>query len=86
MRAAAQYSLDHRDRLELRSSAVLSKQRERLAMERAHASLREERSDAKVNETPFFAIRIGRVAHQERHLHSLALCPEFLFPPIPPTP
>ncbi len=55
-------------------------------MERAHASLREERPNAKVNETPFFAIRIGWVAHQERHLHSFALSAEFLFPPIPPTP
>src|SRR5882672_12155797 len=86
MRAGAQYFLDHKDRSELRTSVVPSKQKEQQAAERAHASSRGERPDAKANETPLIASRIGHFAHQEPHFHSLASFAELLFPSNPPTP
>jgi hypothetical protein len=54
-------------------------------MERALASLREERFDDGAKTPSSFAIRMGRFAHQESPFSSLALSAKVLPSPNPPT-
>jgi hypothetical protein len=84
MRDGARHSPARRGCLALRVSAGFSKEQAKLAAERAHASLRAARLDDEASEPLCLAIRMDSVAHQESQVPSLAVCAEFLFPPIPP--
>jgi len=85
MRSDAQYFLARRDRLEPLAVAGLSKKRKKLAAGRAHASLREERSDDEVKPPWFFAIRMVRFAHHESRFAALALSSQVLLSTNPPS-
>src|ERR1700682_2317414 len=85
MSSDAQYSLDRRNRLVLLVSAGLSKERQKLAAERAYPSLQVERPADEAKAPSTSAIRMGCFVRHESRFASLALSAKVLLSPIPPT-